>query len=84
MCCQFAEEEAEGEEEIVVNWSDPFELGVGMVKESDKREGYDAGKDLRRALREVLREFGFEGVDRLELQLGENCGIKRGEVVRYI
>lgn len=40
--------------------------------------------ELRQKIKDLLIEYGYKGFDKITLKLGENCGIKSGEITKFI
>lgn len=41
-------------------------------------------RELKQKIKALLIEYGYRDIDRIVLNLGENSGVKGGEVTRYI
>ncbi len=53
------------------------------VKSSDLFETRKEDKEFKKAIKKVLFEFGYVGADRILIHLGENNGVKGGEIIKY-
>ena len=38
---------------------------------------------FRKALKELIKEYGYGDADKILIHIGENAGVKGGEIIKY-
>lgn len=56
----------------------PVEVNSTLLFKTKKEN-----KAFKEAVKKLLAKFGYHGADRILIHLGENCGVKGGEITKY-